>query len=111
MKQIKFCVKTTKKLLTMFLKDDIINSNDSLRRIKGVSKKMRHWLIEIRGKRSQQSVADKIGISRGAYANIELGKRNPSVQLAKKIGEALGFVWTLFFDEEVVVSKQKSNTA
>ncbi len=45
---------------------------------------MRHWLIEIRGKRSQQSVADKIGISRGAYANIELGKRNPSVQLAKK---------------------------
>lgn len=72
---------------------------------------MRHWLIELRANRSQESTAKSIGISRGAYANIELGKRNPSVNLAKRIGDTLNFDWTLFFEEEVVETKQKSNTA
>lgn len=110
MKQIKFCVKKTIKLLTLFLNDDIIKSNDSLRNILEV-KKLRHWLIELRGNRSQESTAKSIGITRGAYANIELGKRNPSVTLAKRIGDTLNFDWTLFFEEKVVETKQKSNTA
>lgn len=110
MKQIKFCVKKTKKMLTLFLNDDIIKSNDSLRNILEV-KKLRHWLIELRGNRSQESTAKSLGISRGAYANIELGNRNPSVTLAKRIGDTLNFDWTLFFEEEVVETKQKSNTA
>ncbi|MDG0765200.1 helix-turn-helix transcriptional regulator [Bacillus halotolerans] len=72
---------------------------------------MRKWLINRRGKQSQEYVADKVQLSRGAYANIELGKRNPSVQVAKRIANELGFEWTLFFEEEVVDTKQKSYTA
>ncbi|MCA1215885.1 helix-turn-helix transcriptional regulator [Bacillus amyloliquefaciens] len=72
---------------------------------------LRKWLIDIRGDKSQQETAEEIGISRGAYANIELGKRNPSVKLAKRIANNFDVDWTLFFEENVVVSKQKSNTA
>ncbi|MCM3754618.1 MULTISPECIES: helix-turn-helix transcriptional regulator [Bacillus subtilis group] len=72
---------------------------------------MRKWLIEYRGKHSQETIAEKAGISRGAYANIELGKRNPSVQVAKRIANELDFDWTIFFEEKVVVSTQKSHTA
>ncbi|NPC91183.1 helix-turn-helix transcriptional regulator [Bacillus sp. WMMC1349] len=72
---------------------------------------MRKWLIEHRGKRSQETIAKKTGISRGAYANIELGKRNPSVQVAKRIARELNFNWTIFFDENVVETKQKSHSA
>lgn len=67
----------------------------------------RTWLIEIRGERTQQEAADLIGISRGAYANIEVGNRNPSIKTAKKIALAFNFNWTLFFNEEVVEKKQK----
>ncbi|MBY0128277.1 MULTISPECIES: helix-turn-helix transcriptional regulator [Bacillus subtilis group] len=69
---------------------------------------MREWLISQRGNQSQKSVAQKVNISRGAYANIELGKRNPSVQLAKKIAQELNFDWTIFFEEDVVETKQKT---
>ncbi|PKH09822.1 XRE family transcriptional regulator [Planomicrobium sp. MB-3u-38] len=67
----------------------------------------REWLIEKRGHLTQQEAADLIGISRGAYANIEVGNRNPSVKVAKRIADAFGFHWTIFFTEEVVDSKQK----
>jgi len=72
---------------------------------------MRDWLIKKRGNKSQETTAKNIGISRGAYANIELGKRNPSVPLAKKIADHLDFDWTLFFEENVVDSKQNTHTA
>ncbi|TWJ84308.1 hypothetical protein CHCC20496_4310 [Bacillus licheniformis] len=72
---------------------------------------MRKWLIEHRGKRSQETIAKKAGISRGAYANIELGKRNPSVQVAKRIADELDFDWTIFFDENVVETTRESHTA
>ena len=61
---------------------------------------MRKWLIELRGERSQQSVADEIGISQSAVASIEAGIRNPSVEMAKKIAGALGFAWTRFFEDQ-----------
>lgn len=57
------------------------------------------WLKEIRGNRSQQSVADDIGIAQSTYASIEVGNRKPSVPMAKKIAAALGFDWTRFYDE------------
>ncbi|MEC1479212.1 MULTISPECIES: helix-turn-helix transcriptional regulator [Bacillus] len=72
---------------------------------------MRKWLIEHRGKQSQETIAKKVCISRGAYANIELGKRNPSVQVAKRIADELGFNWTIFFENDCVDTKQRSNTA
>lgn len=49
---------------------------------------------------SQNQVARLCGISQQTYAAVELGKRNPSVEAAKRIGAALGFPWTRFFDEE-----------
>lgn len=59
----------------------------------------RTWLIEIRGERTQEEVAQLAGISRSAYSNIENG-RGLSVKLAKKIAGALGFDWNIFFAED-----------
>ena len=58
------------------------------------------WLAEIRGKRSQQSVADEIGMSQSGYASIETGARTPSVPMAKRIAAVLGFEWTRFFEDD-----------
>lgn len=60
--------------------------------------KPRTWLIELRGERTQQEVADVAEIDRSFYTQIETGLRNPSVGTAKKIAKALGFSWTLFFE-------------
>ncbi|WP_078428800.1 helix-turn-helix transcriptional regulator [Alkalihalobacterium alkalinitrilicum] len=61
---------------------------------------MRQWLIDKRGNLSQEFVAAESGISRGAYSNIENGKRDPSVTVAKNIGKVLGFDWTIFFEDK-----------
>jgi transcriptional regulator with XRE-family HTH domain len=66
----------------------------------------RNWLIELRGRLTQEQVAVLSGISRGAYSNVETGKRDPSVSMAKKISKALGFNWQLFFDQKCFVTKQ-----
>lgn len=60
---------------------------------------MLEWLVEKRGKRTQQAVADEIGIAQSTYGSIEVGSRRPSVDTAKKIAAVLGFEWTRFFDE------------
>lgn len=62
--------------------------------------KIRDWLIKIRGKRSQQEIADLCGISQNFYSCLETGERQPSVKTAKKIASVLGFDWTLFFQDE-----------
>lgn len=49
---------------------------------------------------TQEAVADALRITRAAYANIELGRRKPSVSLAKKIGEVLGINWPLLFEDD-----------
>lgn len=62
---------------------------------------MRTWLKAIRKEKglSQKEVAMAVDIAQSSYAGIELGKRNPRVETAKKIAELLGFDWTCFFDE------------
>ncbi|EAD1138756.1 XRE family transcriptional regulator [Listeria monocytogenes] len=69
---------------------------------------MRIWLQEIRNKKniSQRDIANKVGISRVTYTSYELGSRNPSVDVAKRIADELGFNWTLFFDNECNEKKQ-----
>ena len=57
------------------------------------------WLAKIRGERSQQEVANEIGIAQSTYASIETGARKPSVPMAKRIAKAMGFDWVLFFEE------------
>lgn len=66
----------------------------------------RNWLIKIRGRFTQEQVALLANISRSAYSNIEIGKRDPSVGTAKKIAKALGFDWQVFFDEKCFDSKK-----
>jgi putative transcriptional regulator len=59
---------------------------------------MRDWLVKIRGTRSQYKVAEEIGIAQSTYASIEIGSRNPSVEMAKRIAEKMGFDWTRFYE-------------
>ncbi|OPY59345.1 MAG: helix-turn-helix protein [Pelotomaculum sp. PtaU1.Bin065] len=65
-----------------------------------IHKTSRDWLIKIRGDYTHQQIADKAGVSRSYYTEIENGDKNPSVETAKKIAGALGFEWTKFFEEK-----------
>jgi len=69
--------------------------------------KERTWLIEMRGRLTQEQVSQLAGISRSAYTNVERGK-GLSVSLAKKIGKSLNFDWKLFFEENRFNAKHKS---
>jgi len=40
---------------------------------------------------TQQQLADKIGLSRGAISNIDLGKNNPSLEVFLKINDVLKY--------------------
>lgn len=53
---------------------------------------MRVKLKKIREEKNltQQEVADRAGISRTTYTNIELGNKNPSFEVARNIKCALG---------------------
>lgn len=55
---------------------------------------------------SHQDIADKVGIDRSYYSKIENGL-TPSVKVAKKLGEQLGFNWTIFFDETSAKTTQE----
>jgi transcriptional regulator with XRE-family HTH domain len=65
----------------------------------------RNWLIESRGRFTQCQIALLAGISRSAYSNIEIGKRDPSVATAKAIARALGFEWNIFFEQKCFARK------
>lgn len=62
---------------------------------------MRIWLREERIKLglTQQQIAEKVGISRSFYTQIETQFKNKgvSVKTAKKLGNAMNFEWTKFF--------------
>lgn len=62
---------------------------------------MRKILIEARKKKGlkQKDVSNALSVSQSAYSNIEKGKRNPSVPLAKKIGSLLELDWAELFKE------------
>jgi len=64
---------------------------------------MRTWLKELRTKSSnmtQKELAARVGISRTMITEIENGKANPSVDVAKKIAAVLGFDWIRFFEDD-----------
>jgi putative transcriptional regulator len=60
---------------------------------------MRHWLMELRKNNNltQREVAQKAGISRSYYAEIELGVKNPGGRTAKKIADVFKIDMALFF--------------
>lgn len=67
------------------------------------------WLQELRtqNEMTQDEIAKASGVRRASYGNIENGKRHPSVPVAKRIADVLGFDWTRFFD----VEEQSKKTA
>lgn len=60
---------------------------------------MRTWLKEIRleKKLTMRQVSDAVQISECYYSQIESGKRNVSVSVAKRIAFYLKFNWMNFF--------------
>lgn len=63
---------------------------------------MKKWLIDYRDKNglSQNELAGKVRVSREYISMIENGNRNPSVEVAKRIANALGFEWEKFFNDK-----------
>lgn len=47
---------------------------------------------------TQVEVAEKLNVSRSTIAMIENGTNNPSVPLAKRLGELFGVDWKNFFE-------------
>lgn len=67
----------------------------------------RNWLRALRKEKraTQKQLGIAAGISASHYCLIEAGGRRPSVEIAKKIAEALnfklhGFDWTKFYEAE-----------
>ena len=50
-------------------------------------------------KLTQAELAQAICVSQRMIAALEAGERRPSVDLAQRIGQELGFSWTEFFEE------------
>lgn len=63
---------------------------------------MREWLVCKRKEKglTQEEVAIRAGIARTTYAMIEQGNRDPSVPVAKRIADVIGFEWPLFYTNE-----------
>lgn len=57
-------------------------------------------LKEVREKAgvTQEQLAEKIGVTRQSVGSYENGIVRPSVDVAKAIGEALNFDWTLLYE-------------
>lgn len=66
------------------------------------------WLKDIRLELelTQEQVAERAGISRAFYTEIETGSKQPSTKTAKKIAQVLNFNWVIFFEEECRGTKQ-----
>jgi len=56
---------------------------------------VRYWLRNIRTskKLTQSDIANMAGVDVTMVSKIELGERRPSVNLAKRIADVLGFDW------------------
>ncbi|WLR52431.1 helix-turn-helix transcriptional regulator [Bacillus tianshenii] len=70
---------------------------------------VREWLKLLREKEglTHEGVAEAANIKRAYYTMIESGTRTPSVKVARSIGSALNFEWTLFFDNQCNETKHK----
>lgn len=60
---------------------------------------MRKNLVNARGEKSQQEVAEDIGISQKTLSALERGYRNPSIDLMKKLQIYYKVSMTILFDD------------
>jgi putative transcriptional regulator len=66
----------------------------------------RNNLIKARGDQTQAEIAQRAGIARAFYAQIEAGARTPSLNVAKRIADALdGTIDDLFFGGAEVANR------
>ena len=56
--------------------------------------------IRIAKKVTMKEVSASVDITESYYSLIENKKRNPSVEVAKKLGKYFDIEWTLFFESE-----------
>ena len=59
--------------------------------------------------KAQIDISNEIGVTQAALSLIETGRRRPSVDLAKRLGAALGVDWTLFFEDSNVGNETSNN--
>lgn len=59
---------------------------------------MRTWLVRLRDEKTQEEMAQMLGISQQMYCAIETEKRNPRIKRAKEMAQVLGVPWTKFFE-------------
>ena len=65
---------------------------------------MRKKLKQLRENKNMthKEVAEKAGITRAYYTNIELGRKTPSLNVARKLKQILGFTDdNIFFADDV----------
>ena len=65
------------------------------------------WLKEIRTRNNmtRPKLGELVGVSEQYVYLIEIGERRPSVDVAKRMAELLGFDWTRFFEDEAKARK------
>jgi len=49
---------------------------------------------------SQEELAELVGIDNTSISKYEVGERNPSVDVAKKIADILEFSWVKFYETD-----------
>lgn len=66
---------------------------------------MRIWLKNIRKNKrlTQIEVAKMTYVDVTMISKLELGRRDPSVKLAKKIAEVLDFDWEQFYEDQETI--------
>jgi putative transcriptional regulator len=71
---------------------------------------LRKWLKSIRVEKNltHEDVAKNCNISRSYYTHIENGTKTPTVNVAKRIAEYLGFDWTIFFENKCSLKEHKT---
>ena len=56
--------------------------------------------LRLDSSKTMKELSNELDISESYYCLIENGERKPSVEIAKKIANALGFDWTLFYEKK-----------
>ncbi|MZP31216.1 helix-turn-helix domain-containing protein [Heliobacterium undosum] len=65
-------------------------------------------MISLRGEKTQEAMADQLGISRNYLSELENGV-TPSVKTATRISFKLGVHWTKLFDDGTGEGHQAAN--
>lgn len=63
--------------------------------------------IRVEKNLTMKQVSVSAGISESYYCLLEKGIRRPSISVAKKLGAALGFDWTLLFDDSTITNEEE----